>query len=86
MLPHPLTNFEIQKYYQNKSKLKGVYSWNNLPSTMKDGGYIVNLDKCKSMGTYRIVLYANGNSVTYCDSFGVEYIPQEIKRFIGKKM
>ena len=27
----------------------------------------------------------NGNSVTYFDSFGVEYIPEEIKRFISNK-
>ena len=30
MRPHPLTNFEIQKYYQNKPKFNGVYS--RLPS------------------------------------------------------
>ena len=26
MQPHPLTNFEIQKYYQNEPKFNGVYS------------------------------------------------------------
>ena len=26
MPPHPLTNFEIQKYYQNKPKFNGVFS------------------------------------------------------------
>ena len=26
MLPHPLTNFEIQKYYQNEPKFNGIYS------------------------------------------------------------
>ena len=31
MLPYPLTNFEIQKYYENKPKFDGVYSRNNLP-------------------------------------------------------
>ena len=25
MPPHPLTNFEIMKYYENKSRFKGVY-------------------------------------------------------------
>ena len=30
MPQHPLTNFEIQKYYQNKPKFNGVYSRNNL--------------------------------------------------------
>ena len=29
MLPHPLTNFEIEKY-QNRLKFKGVDSMNNL--------------------------------------------------------
>ena len=30
MLPHLLTNFEIQKYYQNEPKFNGSYSGNNL--------------------------------------------------------
>ena len=30
MQPHRLTNFEIQKYYQDKSKRNGVYSRNKL--------------------------------------------------------
>ena len=28
---HPLTNFEMQKYYQNEPIFNGVYSKNNLP-------------------------------------------------------
>ena len=31
MLPHPLTNFEIQKYYKNEPRFNGVFSRNNLP-------------------------------------------------------
>ena len=31
MPPHPLTNFDIQKYYQKEPKFNGVYSRNNLP-------------------------------------------------------
>ena len=30
MLPHPLKNFEIEKYHQSQPKFKGVYSQNNL--------------------------------------------------------
>ena len=44
MSPHPLTNFEIQKYYKNESKFNGVYSRNNL-SKVKDGACIRNLDE-----------------------------------------
>ena len=28
--PHSLTNFEIQKYYQNEPRFNGVYSRENL--------------------------------------------------------
>ena len=43
MTPYPLTNFEIQKYYQNEPKSNGVYSRNNLPK-IKDGVYVISLD------------------------------------------
>ena len=33
--------------------------------------------------THWIAFYANKNHATYCDSFGVEYIPEVIKKFIG---
>ena len=45
-----LTNFEIQKYYQNQPKLNGVYSRNN-STKIKDGAYVINLDECKYIGT-----------------------------------
>ena len=41
---HLLTNFEIQKYYQNESIINGVYSRDNLPDKIKDEVYIINLD------------------------------------------
>ena len=48
MPPYPLTNFEIQKYYQNEPKFDGVYLRNNL-SKWKDGTYIINLDEYESI-------------------------------------
>ena len=42
MPPHPLTNFEIQKYYQNERRFNGVYSRDNFQK-IKDGPYIINL-------------------------------------------
>ena len=44
MLPYPLTNFEIQKYYQNQTRFNGVYSRDNL-SKIKNGAYVINLDE-----------------------------------------
>ena len=43
MLPHLLTNFEIQKYYQNEPRFNGVYSRDNL-TEIKDEAYVINLD------------------------------------------
>ena len=37
MPPHPLTNFEIQKYYQNQPKLNAVYSRNDIPKIKDEG-------------------------------------------------
>ena len=32
-----------------------------------------------------IALFCSRNEIIYFDSFGVEYIPEEIKKFIGNK-
>ena len=45
MPPHSLTNFEIQRYYQNKPRFNGVSSRNNLPNIITDGAYVINLDE-----------------------------------------
>ena len=53
MSPHPLANYEIQKYYQNEPRFNGVYSGDNLPK-IRDGAYVINLDEYSDIGTYRI--------------------------------
>ena len=78
MLAHRLTNFEIQKYYQNEPKFNGAFSRNDL-YTIKDGVYVINLDEYESIETHWIGLYVNVNNIVYFDSFGVEYIPEEFK-------
>ena len=70
MAPHPLTNFEIQKYYQNKPRFTGVYSRDNLLK-IKDVAYIINLDEYSDIGTHWVALYVQNNNVTYFYSFGV---------------
>ena len=84
-MPHPLTNFEIQKYYQSESRFNSVCSRDNL-TEIKDGAYVINLDEYSNIGTHWVALYLGGaNDVTYFDSFGVEHIPKEIRTFIGNK-
>ena len=84
--PHRLTNFEIQKYYQNESRFNGVYSRDNPPDKLKDGSYVINLDEYSDIGTHCITLYALNNNVTHFDSFEFEHIPKEIKIFIDKSV
>ena len=81
MLPHPLTNFEIQKYYQNEPRFNGVYSRDNLPK-IKDRAYIINLDEYSDIRTHWVALYVHNNNVTYFDSFGVEHIAKEILKLL----
>ena len=73
MTPHPLTNFEIEAYYQYEARFNGVYSRDNLPKTIKSGVYVINLEY-SDIETHWIALYVNNKTVTYFDSFGVEHI------------
>ena len=78
LLAHPLTNFEIQEYYQNEPRFNGVFSRDNLPNNnIKNGAYVINLDEYHDIGTHWIALY---------DSFGVEHILKKIMKFIYKHM
>ena len=80
MLFHPLTNIEINEYYKNEPRFNGVYSRNNLPKIIKKGAYVINLDEYAN-----IALFVKPKYTVYFDSFGVEHIPKEIKKFIGNK-
>ena len=68
---HPLTSFEIQKYYQNEPRFNGVY--------------VINLDEYSDIETHWVSLHVHNNDATYFDSFGVEHIPKQIRTFINNK-
>ena len=97
---HPLTNFEIQEYYQNEPRFNGVFTRDNLPNNsnnttttnnnnnnnnIKNGAYVINLDEYHDVGSHWVALYVNNKIVTYFDSFGVEHIPKEIMKLIVRK-
>ena len=89
MPPHPLTTFKTQKYYhnhaqrglKNETRFNGVYSRDNIPKIK----YVINLDECSDIGTHWVALYVKINDVNYSDTFCVEHIPKEIKKFISNK-
>ena len=72
-------------YYKNEPGFNGVYSKHNLPDKTNDGAYVVNLDDYSDIGAHWIALYVNTKTMTYFNSFGVEHIPKEIKKFINNK-
>ena len=74
MSSEPVTDFEMQKDYQNEPKLNGVYSTNNLPK-LNDEAYVTNLNDYKSIGTHWIDCMGNGGKP----------IPKEIKKVVGNK-
>ena len=61
MPPHPLTNLEMQKYYQNDPRFNEVYSRDNLPK-IKDGANVINLDEYSDIETHSIALHALNNN------------------------
>ena len=87
---HPLTNFEIQKYYQDEPRFNSAFSRNNLPAKIKDGAYVINFDEYADVGTHWIALFCNKNKIVdfdviIIDSFGFEHVLEEIKEFIWNK-
>ena len=95
MLPHSLTNFEIQKY-QNDSKFNGVYSRNNL-FKLKYVAYVINLTSINQQELVGQPCKGMVINLTYFDSFrvehtaknfncfGVERILRKIKKSIGSE-
>ena len=49
-LPHPLTNIEKRKHYENESRFNGEYFRNYLSRNIKDGVYAINLDEYADIG------------------------------------
>ena len=56
-----------------------------MPDKIENGAYVISLDEYSDIGTHWIALYVNNRTVTYFDSFGVEHIPKEIKKFINNE-
>ena len=54
------------KYYENESRFNGVYSRDNLPNKIKDGAYVINLDKYSE---HNVVTYFDSNYKIYQSSF-----------------
>ena len=58
---------------------------NNFLLKIRDRAYVISLYEYADAGTHWIALFCNRNEIAYFDSFGVEHVPEEIKKFIGNK-
>ena len=83
--PHPSTNFETQKYYQNERRFNGVYSIVKLPKIIRNGAYVINLDEYADVGTHWIALYAKSIEIIYFDRFGGELFLKKLKKLLEIK-
>ena len=79
-----LNNIEITNYFIYETRFNDTFSRNNLPR-IKDGMYATNLNDKNSKGIHWVSLFIDRNTAVYFDSFGIEYIPQEVLKKIKDK-
>ena len=65
-------NQDLMAFFQEIIYLKKI----------EDEAYIINLDEYADVGTHWIALFCSKNNIIYFDSFYVEHILKEIKKFI----
>ena len=46
---------------------------------------MINLDEYADLGTHCIALFCNKSEILYFDSFGVDNVPEDIKKIVGNK-
>ena len=73
------------KVIPKQASFNGVFSWDNLTKKINDGAYVINLDEYADVGTHWIGLFCTKIEIVCFGSFGVEYVPEEIKEFIEHK-
>ena len=56
-----------------------------MPKKIKDGAYVINLDKYADLGTHWVTLFCNRIEIVFFNSFGVEHVPEEMKEIVGNK-
>ena len=68
-------NLDLLEFFQEIIYLKKI----------KDGAYVINLDEMQILVHIGLLYFFKKNEIIYFDSFGVEHILEETKKFIGNK-
>ena len=85
MSPHPLTNFEIQKYDQNEQRFNDVCSRNNLSIKIKDWVYVINLNEYADVGTHWIALFCKRSEMVYLIVLVLNMFLKKLKNLLDIK-
>ena len=85
MSPHPLTNFEIQKYDQNEQRFNDVCSRNNLSKKIKDWVYVINLNEYADVGTHWIALFCKRSEMVYLIVLVLNMFLKKLKNLLDIK-
>ena len=79
-----LTNFEIDKYYQQNNFYGGCFSKDQLPKQIQSKFYIINMDNHNQGGSHWVLVYnCDDRYCLYFDSFGISP-PDQIRTFMRK--
>ena len=84
-----LTNFDLESLCQKYHiPLCGIYMKDQLPESVKDGNYIINLQSSnggKNKGTHWTALIVHGSDALFYDPFGA--CPSiDVRRFVKKRL
>ena len=77
---YPISNFKINEILKNDKNYIGTFSKDNVPILKNNESTIVNLADSNKMGTHWIAMKFINNKLFYFDSYGIEFIPDIIKK------
>ena len=86
MPPHPLINFEIQKYYDNEPRFIGVFSRDNMPKTIKGGPHVTNLDEYADEAHIGLLYFVTEVKLFVSIVLVLNMFPKKLKNLSGIKI
>ena len=81
---YPFSNFKISEILKNDKNYIGNFSKDNVPILKNNQSRIVNLADSFNKGTHWIAIKFIDNKLFYFDSYGIEFIPDIIKKQYDK--
>ena len=82
---YPISNFKVNEILKNDKNYIGTFSKNNVPILKNNESTLFNLADSDDIGTHWIAMKFIDNKLFYFDSYGIEFIPDIIKKNNIKK-